>query len=66
MIARTGRLLLAQSRQQGQPVHHRHVDVEQHQIDVGLGGEPVQRLLAVMGEAEGELLVADLTAKALR
>ena len=59
------RLPLAQFGEQGQPVHHRHVDVEQHQLDVGLGGQHRQRLLAVMGEAEGEFPVADLAAKAL-
>ena len=65
MIARTADLPLAQFVKQRQPVHHRHVDVEQHQLDVGLGREHRQRLLAVMGEAEVELAVADLAAKAL-
>jgi hypothetical protein len=59
-------LPVAQPREQGQPVHHRHVDVEQQQLDVGIGFQNRQRLLAVVGEAEGELAVADLTAEALR
>ena len=59
------RLPLAQFVEQGQPVHHRHVDVEQHQLDIRFGCEHRQRLLAVVSEAEFELLVADLAAKAL-
>ena len=39
MIARTADCALAQLGQQGQPVHHRHVDVEQQQLDVGLRGQ---------------------------
>ena len=33
------RLPLAQFAKQGEPIHHRHVDVEQHQVDIRLGGE---------------------------
>ena len=51
--------------EQGQPVHHGHVDVEQHQLDVGLGGQRLQRLLTMVSEAEFELFVADLAAKSL-
>ena len=65
MIARTGDLPLAQFGQQGQPVHHRHVDVEQHQLDVGLLRQYRQRLLAVVGEAEGRIASADLPAESL-
>ena len=59
------RFSLAQFVQQGETVHHRHVDVEQHQFDVWLRGEHVQGFLAVMGKTEGVLLVADLAAKTL-
>ena len=55
----------AQLRQQGEAVHHRHVDVEQQQADVGLLGQRCQRLLAVAGEAEGEIALADSLAEAL-
>ena len=65
MIARTGDCRVAQLGEQRQPVHHRHVDVEQQQLDVGLLRQHRQRLLAVTGEAEGEFAGADLAAKAL-
>jgi len=60
------RLLLAQPAEQGQAVHDRHVDVEQHQVDIGRGLQHAQRFFAVPGEAEGEFLGADLTPEALR
>ena len=65
MIARAGDCRARNSRQQGQPVHHRHVDVEQQQVDVGLLGQHRQRLLAVAREAEGEVALADALAEAL-
>jgi hypothetical protein len=64
MIVRTG-ALLAQFVQQGQPVHHRHVDVEQHQLDVGLGGQRRPALPRRGGQSGSRTLVADLAAKAL-
>src|SRR5205807_5022085 len=51
--------------EQGQSVHDRHVDVEQQQRDIGLLRQYRERLLAVMGETEGEFLVANLAAEAL-
>jgi hypothetical protein len=58
-------LALAQHRKQRQPVHDRHVDVEQQQVDVRLVGEDRQGFRAVTGEAEGKLLRANLAAEAL-
>ena len=60
------RLLLAQPREQRQPVHDRHVDVKQQKIDVGLGRQHSQRLLAVTGKAEDEFALADLAPETLR
>ena len=60
-----GRPSRAQLGQERQPVHHRHVDVEQQQADVGLGRQHRQRFLAVAGEAEGEVTLADALAEAL-
>ena len=65
MIARTADCRSRNSLSKRQPVHHRHVDVEQHQVDIRFGVERRQRLLAVMGEAECEFLLADLAAKTL-
>ncbi len=59
------RLPLAQHREQRQPVHDRHVDIEQQQLDIGLVGQDGQRFLAVVSEAEGVFLRADLAAEAL-
>ena len=51
--------------EQREPVHDRHVDIEEHEVDVGFGVQRGQCLFAVMGEAECELLLADLAAKTL-
>ena len=59
------RLPLAQDGEQREPVHDRHVDVEQQQVNVGLGHDRRQRFLAVVGKAEFEFAGADLTAEAL-
>ena len=59
-------MLLAQPGEQGQPVHDRHVDVEEDQIDIGLCRERRQRFLAVMGKAEDKFALTDLAAEALR
>ncbi len=58
-------LLLVQPCEKRQPVHDRHVDVEEKKLDIGLCGEDRERLLAVTREAEGVLPVADLAAEAL-
>ena len=58
-------MLLAQPAEQREAVHHRHVDVEQHQLDFRLGFQHAERLLAVPGKAEGEFLGADLAPEAL-
>ena len=58
-------MLLAHPGEQGQPVHDRHVDVEQQEIDVGLGRQRRQRLLAVTGKAEDEFALADLATETL-
>ena len=65
MIARTADCRSLNSLQQRQPIHHRHVDIEQHEVDIRFGVERGQRLLAVMGEAECEFLLTDLAAKTL-
>src|SRR5215471_4919587 len=59
------RLPLAQDGEQREPVHDRHVDVEQQQVNVGLSRDRRQRFLAVVGKAEFEFAGADLTAEAL-
>ena len=59
------RLPLAQDGEQREPVHDRHVDVEQQQVNVGLGRDRRQRFLAMVGKAEFEFPGADLTAEAL-
>jgi hypothetical protein len=58
-------LSLAQFVQQGKAIHHGHVDVEQHQLDVRLRRQHCQGFLPVMGKAEGELPGTDLAAKPL-
>lgn len=67
MIARTPHrgLPLAQFAEQCEAVHHRHVDVEQHQVDIWPRCQHIQGFLAVMGKEEGELGVANLTTKTL-
>ena len=65
MIARTGDLALLQHRQEREPVHHRHVDVEQQQLDVRVLRQHGQSLLTVAGEAKGIIARADLPAKSL-
>jgi hypothetical protein len=57
--------VLAQPRENRQTVHHRHVDVAQYQIDVRLGGQHLERFLAVPGEAESKLALANLLAEAM-
>ena len=59
-----GRLVL-QPREQGQPIHPRHVDVGHDHVEVAVLGEEGQRLDAVAREAEGDRAVLDLTAKLL-
>ena len=59
------RLARAQLGEERQPIHDRHVDVEQQQLDVGLVRQFRQRLLAVTGEAKIEFAGADLVAKPL-
>ncbi len=58
-------VLLAQPRKKGQTVHHRHVDVEHHQIDVRLSGEHLERFRAVPREARSKLALANLPAEAM-
>ena len=50
--------------EQREPVHHRHIDVGDHQVELGIGGDPLQRLLAVLREDEFEVAVAALEAAA--
>ena len=59
------RPLLAQPGEQGQPVHDRHIDVEEYQLDVGFGRQYCQRFFAVMRKAEDEFPLPDLAAEAL-
>jgi hypothetical protein len=51
--------------QQRQSVHHRHVDIAQHEFDSGMAGERLQGLLSVVAEEKLEFLVADLAAESL-
>ena len=53
-------LEFGQMLEQGQPVHARHVDVADDEIDVAVGFDLFEPLLAVPGEVEDELAVADL------
>ena len=59
-----GRLVL-QLREQGQPVHARHVEVGHDHVVIAVLGEEVQSLDTVAREAEGNRAVLDLTAKLL-
>jgi hypothetical protein len=59
------RLASPQLSEQCQPIHDRHVDVEQQQLDVGLIRQLRERLLAMIGKAEIEFTGADLVAKPL-
>ena len=65
MIARTGDLTLAQPRQQGQPVHHRHVDVEQHQLDPGSSASTASASSPWRAKRKAYSPRADLAAEAL-
>ena len=65
MTARTGDCRARSSASKVEPVHDRHVDVEQQQLDIGLLRQHRQRLLAVAGEAEVQVLGADALPKAL-
>ena len=51
--------------QERQAVHHRHVDVGEDQADVRVFGESVQGFLAVVGEDEVDLALADGAAEFL-
>ena len=59
------RLTRPQFGKQGQPVHHRHVDVEKQKLDIGLPLQHGERFLAMVREAEGEFVRPDLAAKSL-
>jgi hypothetical protein len=52
-------------RKQREAIHHRHVDVEQEQLDLGIGFEHLECFLAMTGEGEAELATADFTPESL-
>ena len=59
-------LALLQLLQQRQPVHPRHIDVGDHQIDVTIGLESSQGFDAVVGEQEADRAITDLMPKLLQ
>ena len=59
-------LALLQLLQQRQPVHPRHVDVGDHQVDVAVRLQHGQRFDAVAGEQKADGAVADLVPELLQ
>ena len=58
-------MLLGQLGKHGQAIHHRHVDIGEHEFDLGIGRDETQGFGAVAGELERELAGSDLPPEAL-